>query len=361
MRHRRPGAASYVLAICVAVLAAGSNPLRAQERERGTELLARVARAYDEFSYDSARTLALRLLSPDVVATPDEKAQAAFYMAGTYLNESPPKRVDARRAMAAGLRASVFARPDTLLFSADVLLEYERARTALFAVGVRGLPTDTVLGLEGATVGMEVGGTRPSMIGVLLESVRGTQYQLASSVRVVGVGHVTLQFALNGAFLPTGSYVLKLEATDDSAGARTLVTVPVSIDADTVVAQSLPDTLAGSTFRPERRPSGPARRALLGGLFVGALTAGASQLMTPPTLKDAVGLDVRAFGVGAFVAVSGLIVMIAARPGAVVPENVTYNAMRRQQWTQARVRIIADNTRRRGEARIRLQFGRPSQ
>ena len=360
MMHRRLGAVQ-VLASCLAVLALGSEALRAQERERGSELLARVARAYDEFSYDSARALALRLLSPEVVATPNEKAQAAFYMAGTYLNESPPKRPDARRAMAAGLRASVFARPDTSLFSADVLLEYERARLALFAVGVRDLPTDTVLGLEHAIVGMDVGGTRPATIGVLLESARGTQYQLASNVRVSGVGHVTLQFTLNGAFLPTGSYVLKLEATDDSAGARTLVTVPVSIDADTVAVQALPDTLADSALRPERRPWGPARRAVLGGLFVGALTAGASQLLTPPTLRDAVGIDVRALGAGAFVAVSGLIVMIAARPGAVLPENVTYNAMLREQWTQERDRIVAANTRLRGEARIRLQFGRPSQ
>jgi hypothetical protein len=361
MRHRRPGAASYVLAICVAALAAGSNPLRAQERERGADLLARVARAYDEFSYDSARTLALRLLSPEVVATPNEKAQAAFYMAGTYLNESPPKRVDARRAMAAGLRASVFTRPDTSLFAADVLQEYERARSALFAVGVRGLPPDTVLGLEGAMVGMEVGGTRPATIGVVLESASGTRYQFAGDVHVVGSGRVPLQFAPNGAFLPTGSYVLTLEATDDSAGARTVVTVPVSINADTVAVQALPDTLATAAFRPERRPWGPARRAALGGLFVGALTAGASQLLTPPTLRDAVGIDVRALGAGAFVAVSGFVVMIAARPGAVLPENVTYNAMLREQWTQERDRIVAANTRLRGEARIRLQFGRPSQ
>lgn len=360
MRRRLRLGAVAVGAMSAALLAAGSNPLPAQERERGPELLARVARAYDEFSYDSARALALRLLSPEVVATPDEKAQAAFYMAGTYLNESPPKRLDARRAMAAGLRASVFARPDTSLFAADVLLEYDRARTALFAVGVRGLPADTILGLEGATVGMEVGGTRPSTINVVLESVRGTQYQLARDVSVVGVGQVTLQFGLNGAFLPTGSYVLRIEAID-STEARTLVTVPVSLNADTVVAQSLPDTLTGSTFRAERRPWGPARRALLGGLFVGALTAGASQLMTPPTLRDAVGLDVRGLGAGAFVAASGLIVMIAARPGSVVSENVTYNAMRRQQWAQERERIIAENTIRRGEARIRLQFGRPSQ
>ena len=359
--HLRFGSA-YVLAIGFAVLAAGTDPLLAQERERGPELLARVARAYDEFSYDSARALALRLLSPDVVATPDEKAQAAFYMAGTYLNESPPKRADARRAMAAALRASVFARPDTSLFAADVLLEYERARSATFAIGVRTLPTDTVLGLEAAMVGIEVGGTRPSTISVSLESASGTQYQLASNVRVVGIGRVPLQFAFSGAFLPTGSYVLKLEATDDSAGARTTpVTVPVSIVADTVVAQPLPDTLADSAFRPERRPWGPASRTLLGGLFVGALTAGASQLMTPPTLKDAVGMDSRALGVGAFIAVSGLIGMIASRPGAVVPENVDYNESRHQQWTEERERIIAENERRRGEARIRLQFGRPSQ
>ena len=350
-----------LLAICLAAPALGSEALRAQEREQGSELLARVARAYDEFSYDSARALALRLLSPEVVATPNVKAQAAFYMAGTYLNESPPKRVDARRAMAAGLRASVFTRPDTSLFAAEVLLEYERARSALFAVGVRGLPPDTVLGLEGAIVGMEVGGTRPATIGVVLESARGMQYRLASNVRVAGSGRVPLQFAPNGAFLPTGSYVLTLEATGDSAGARTLVTVPVSINADTVAVQPLPDTLATAAFRPERRPSGPARRAFLGGLFVGALTAGASQLLTPPTLKDAVGVDVRALGAGALVAVSGLVVMIAARPGAAVPENVTYNALLREQWVQERDRIIAANTRLRGEARIRLQFGRPSQ
>ena len=357
--HLRFGSA-YVLAIGFAVLVTGSGPLLAQERERSSDILARLVSAYEEINYDSTRSLALRLLS-DEAATPDEKAQAAFYMAATYLDAAPPRRADARRAMQAAINASVFARPDTSTFSAEVLLEYARTRSGAFVIGLRGLPTDTVLGLEGAMVESEVGGTRPATISVSLESADRRLYQLASNVRVGVGGRVPLQFAANGAFFPTGSYVMRFEAVDDSAGARaTPVTVPVSIVADTVAVVPLPDTLADSVFRPERRPWGPASRTLLGGLFVGALTAGASQLMTPPTLKDAVGMDGRALGVGAFIAVSGLIGMIASRPGAVVPENVDYNESRHQQWTEERERIIATNESRRAEARIRLQFGRPS-
>lgn len=356
---RRPLAVVGLLAVLLATLRAA--PLRAQEQERGSAILARLIEAYESFDFTATRDLSLRLLQPEVSATPEERAQATFFAAATSLLSTPPDRPEARRLLARGIRLDVFARPDTLRFSAELQLEYERARRSLFAIGVRELPSDTVLGLDNARVGIEVGGTRPATVSVLLESVRGTQHQIASNVRVAGLGRVPLQFAFNGAFLPTGSYVLKLEATDDSAGARTLVTIPVSIVADSVIVAPLPDTLRASVFRPERRPWGPARRALLGGVLVGALTAAVPQLLTPPALKDAVGSDSRAIGVGALVAMSGLVGLIASKPGAAVAASVAYNRDLRAMWATERQRIIADNDRRRGEARIRLQFGRPSQ
>jgi len=353
-------AAAALAWFAVVPLALAQVPAQA-DTATGDALLTRLIDAYENFDFTGTRELALRLLQPEVQATPEQRAQATFFAAATSLLSTPPDRPEARRLLARGIRLDLFARPDTLRFSAELLLEYERTRRSLFAVGVQSLPGDTALGLQDSGVSIELGATRPATLSVLLESVRGTQYQLATNVRLVGLSRVPLRFVHSGSFLPSGSYVLKLEATDDSAGARTLVTIPVGIVADSLVVESLPDALPDSAFRPERRPWGPARRSLVASLAVGALTAVVPQLLTPASLKGAVGSDAYAIGVGALVAASGIVGLLASKPGALIPENVEYNDGLNQRWTAERQRIIADNERRRGEVRIRLQFGRPSQ
>lgn len=357
---RRPWPKVTVAAIAAALL--GLLPCqRIQAQQRGTEILEQLITAYESFDFARTRELSLQLLQPEVGATPAERAQATYFAAATSLLATPPDRAEARRLLTRGIRLDVFSAPDTSRFSADLLLDYERARRAVFAVGVHPLPVDTSLALESAIIEAVVGATRASTVRVSLESARRTSYELATGVRVFGQGRIRLNFARGSDFVPTGGYTLRFEATDDSAGATTLLTLPVDVASDTLAVLPLPGPIPDSAFRPARRRSGPGVQALLLGLFVGGLTAAAPSLATPPSLRSALGNDGRAVAVGAGMALAGLITLIVQRPGQVIPDAVASNARMRSDWEVERQRVVAENARRSAAIRIRLQFGEPSQ
>jgi hypothetical protein len=349
-------AASVLAAVLISLAS-----VRLHAQERGADILERLVAAYESFDFSRTRELSLLLLQPEVVATPAERAQATFFAAATSLLATPPDRGEARRLLTRGIRLDVFSAPDTSRFSADVLLEYERARRAVFAIGVHPLPADTSLTLDSADVEAVVGATRASTVRVSLESARRTSYELASGVRVFGQGRARLNFARGTEFVPTGAYTLRFEATDDSAGARTLLTLPVDVTSDTLPVLPLPTPIPDSAFRRERQPSGPGVQSLFLGLLVGGLTAAAPILATPPSLRALLGDDVRAVAVGAGMAFTGLVTLIAQRPGRAIPDAVAYNTRLRADWESERQRVVTENARHRAAIRIRLQFGEPSQ
>jgi hypothetical protein len=373
MMKRAPADLLACFAVWCVLLGPGARGAASQEptpaapsradttKSEGAVLLDSLISAYENFDFAKTRELSLRLLQPEVAATTSERAEATFFAASTSLLATPPDRAEARRLMSRGIRLDIFARPDTTRFSAELLLEYERARRSLFAIGLRSQPADTSLPLDGAILSFEVGATRPATLNVTLESTRRTTFQLATSVRIVGLGRVRTAFAQDGQFLPTGSYTLKIEATDDSAGARTQLTVPVGIVADSVPVLPLPSPLAADAFRPERRPRGPAVLSLLWGIGAGVLTALAPRLLNPPALASIGKGEGVAVAVGGAVALTGLVTLLAQHPGSTIPANVGYNAGVRDTWETERARVMAENARRRTDARIRIEFGQASQ
>ncbi|HVH11197.1 MAG TPA: hypothetical protein VM736_15490 [Gemmatimonadales bacterium] len=118
-----------------------------------------------------------------------------------------------------------------------------------------------------------------------------------------------------------------------------------------------PDTLAwprppaDSLFLPERAGSGPAQRAILGGVLLGGLIA---------ALPTVVGGDPPSgprFAVAGTVGVAAMLGSVLHRPGRLLPANIATNQKRRDQWQRYLAGVKADNARRRDDIHVAVRAG----
>ena len=149
-----------------------------------------------------------------------------------------------------------------------------------------------------------------------------------------------------------------------SARGRALRTlrVPLEITAVADEAPAVPPPFPDSLMLAERRPAGPAIRALAVAALGAAVVSLAPQAIAPEERWTE-----RRYIVGGAIGIAGLIAFIAQAPGRSIPDNVSRNRARLEAWrTQVEAaRAAATNRRtpaltvRTGEAQGANEGGRP--
>lgn len=140
--------------------------------------------------------------------------------------------------------------------------------------------------------------------------------------------------------------------TGELVGIRQLPLDLRVLRADTLARPPAP---APSQLLPERSASGPAVRALMGGLLVSAAVVslpavvGGSEVSSGPRVA-----------VAGTVGIAGLLGYLLHRPGRPLAANIRANQAVRQTWQQRVASVEAENARRRRDIRIAIHAGEPT-
>jgi hypothetical protein len=331
--------------LCTVGLAAGAafapSPATAQPAGDPVVRLLQSARtAFDDLEYGRAISICRLALQQPTITRAQRLDVLRVLAAAQYPNDPDAARPDsAARTLRLLVKLDLDATfPRTLGWRGlDSLLADVRTRTLALAVvpasdqQVRGgdgawvLPFRTTMAADVALTAERNGAVVPLAAGRGPDGVLRVP-ALRDRVPLLANGDWTLVVS---ARVPADSEVVRLAATFAS---DSLVFLPVP-------------ALDSTGFKPERaNPIG--RRALLAGVVLGGATAAmASGLRAEDPVRSAYGVDARAFGVAAALAVgAGMAVFLDK--GRDLPDNAKANADRRATHAREAAEVVAENDRR---------------
>ncbi|MGH7606307.1 MAG: hypothetical protein ACREME_03125, partial [Gemmatimonadales bacterium] len=307
-----------------------------------------------DLELDNAAGLLRRALAVEGAGAlvPADASRALIYLAATELLRA---HGDSARAVARRLAlADPRFRPDGFVFPPQVLSLYEQVRRTTPAV-IAAAPADTAI--------------RPGRDALAVRLYASTFHDVVATL-VAADGHVvrtlyrgpiedSLLLHWNGLDSagteppPHGHYAITVSSLDRAQRVVRILRLPLEILEGSVDTLPYPPPPADSVLLPERRPVGPALRALAPGLLAGAAIAVLPGLVTDG--EDASGAR---FVVGGTVTLVGIAAFLSHRPGRSIPANVAHNRVIRD-WRRA----VADVTRRNAERareRIGVRMGAPT-
>ncbi len=338
----------------VLVCALGSTP-RSVKAQATDSLLATGIRAYKNLEFDlAARVLRRRVAQLTAASAPvAERTQGLVYLGAAELFRG---RRDS--AVAVFQRLVVLDpryRPDQLVFPPEV--------TSVFS-GVRLRTKSAVI-----VVPREweiVPGASPARFWIVVSSLQladvSLRYNDGGPFRVLYSGPIGDSLPVDwdgfdaaGQLAPVSRVLLRVASRAPTGELASMVQLPLDLKINHPDTLPWPDAPADSALRPERAASGPATRALLGGLLLSAavvsLPAAVGSHDTPSGPRVAV-----ASAVGVATALGYLL----HRSGRPLPANIRANDAVREEW-RARVGAVqAENARRLADVRLRVHAGDPA-
>jgi hypothetical protein len=314
------------------------------------ERLASGVRAYQDLEFDRAAGLLRRATDSGARLTPDELARGLAYLGAT---EVFREQLDSAHAVFGRLvRLDPRHRIDGLIFPPEVTNVFERVRRQVRAIAVT-LPDSATFRAGQPGLVLDLFPSALHQIRVEIQhpdgSVARTVYSglIGDSLRVEWDGRVA-----GGAPLPPGRYVLAFSSLDGAGGLIRVIRVPLSVAL--TLGDTLPHPLAppDSLLLPERGPTGPALRALIGGLAVGLAVA-----IAPSVVASEADLSPTRFLVGASVSMASVSTFFALRPGRPLANNITANDRARATWRLEVDRVAQHNEALRRAALVHLRLG----
>jgi hypothetical protein len=341
------------LAALATALAAAAAPgtLRAQAAD---ELLAQGVRAYQGLEYDAAAGLLRRslALSGERPLTDADRARAFMYLGATEIFRG--RRDSALTVFRRLVLLDPRFRSDQLVFPPEVTNSFDLVRRAVPAVTI--VATDAEIALGDALYPVRLYASAFHDIQAVVTTDDG---QL---VRQLYIGPVADSLivrwdGLDSAGTRAALGRFQLVVVSRNAQGRPLRRVQVALETTARVPDSLPHPKppAGAQLLPERQPSGPAWRALVGGVVAG----GAAVLLPAVITGESSGSGAR-FVVAGSLGLTGVIGFLAQRPGRTLPGNVAANRGLRDAWQRQVAATVEENTRRAADVRLRITPGRIS-
>ncbi len=343
-----------VVALLAAAWLAALVAPRGAPAQSAADVLAQGVRAYQDLEFDGAAGLLRRSLAfqGSEALPPAGAARALIYLAATELfrNRRDSAAAAARRLVLLDPRF----RPDELVFPPQVLALYEGVRRATPAVSARA-PADTSI--------------RPGADAFAVRLYASTFHDVSATlgteagrvVRTLYAGPIGDSLALTwngldsaGARPPDGRYTLTVTSLDRERRVVRTLRLPIEL------AQPLVDTLphpappADSLLRPERRPFGPAVRALAPGAL-----AGVAVVVLPAVVASREDASGARFLVGGTVAIAGIAAFLSHHPGRPIPGNAALNRTLRDDWRRAVDDVTRRNAQRLREVRMRIRASPP--
>ncbi|MGH7569993.1 MAG: hypothetical protein ACREL9_13670 [Gemmatimonadales bacterium] len=325
--------------------------------QAAAELLDQAVRAYQSLEFEVAAGYLRRALAFSGAAglPRPERARALIHLAATELIRERPD--SARSAARQLVLLDPRYRPDELVFPPEVLNLFEEMRRATKAVFTR--PPLSPLA---------VAEFRPGEQGFVIRLFASSFHEITAAVtledgrpfRALYTGPIGDSLDLRwdgldtaGALVPAGRYTFTVTSRDGPTVVR-MLHVPLEVTVVTSDTLPLPLPPADSQLLAERRPVGPALKALAPGAVVGAAIVLLPSLVAGG--EDAAGGRVV---VGGAVTLGGVIGFFAQRPRAAIRENVERNRAVRDRWRDARAAAAAENVRRRRDRRLQIRAGEP--
>jgi hypothetical protein len=326
-------------------------PAAAAAQDPG-EFLASGIRAYRDLEFDLAAGLLRRATaSGDRLAAAD-LARGLEYLGATEVFRG--ERDSARAVFGRLVRLDPRYRLDALVFPPEVTGVFEGVRRTIRAVAVT-LPDSAVFrsGQPGLVLDLF-----PSVLHeVRVEiqrpdgGVARTVYSglLGDSLRVEWDGRVS-----GGATIPAGRYALVLTSLDPAGEPLRVVRVPLTVTLALSDTTPHPRAPADSLLLPERARSGPAIRAIVGGVGVGLAAA-----ILPSVVASDAELSPARFVVGASIGVAGISAFLTRRPGRPLAANIAANDRVRAAWRAEVTRVALENEEATRRALVDLRLGPP--
>ncbi len=341
---KRPAALLLVLALGAPAV------VRAQG---ASELLEQAVRAYQSLEFEVAAGYLRRALAFPGAAglSRAERARALIHLTATELTRERPD--SARSAARQLILLDPRYRPDELVFPPEVLNLFEETRRATKAV---------------ATRPPAVAEFRPGDQGLVTRFFASSFHEVTAAVtledgrpfRPLYTGPIGDSLDLRwdgldstGAPAPAGRYTFAVTSRVGPVVVR-MLRMPLEVAVVTSDTLTLPAPPPDAQFLAERRPVGPALKALAPGAAVGAAIILLPGLMAGG--EDAVG---GRLVVGGAVTLGGVIGFFTRHPGAAIRENVERNRALRDRWRDARDAAAAENARRRRDRRLQVRAGEP--
>ena len=334
-----------------AVLGLALFPAALEAQGAGPDLTVAGAQAYQNLEFDRAATLLTRALVDTASGLSHvQRARALSYLAAANLFGGHRDRAAAACRQLVELDPSI--RPDSLVFPPAVLAVYDEARRATPVVGIE-VPMRQVVRPAESVPMVRLFATVPQTVDVSLRRADGTVRTSLYSGPIADSLHVPWNGRDARGQVPDDSTLwLRVASRAYAGGPETrVVVVPLHLRVQS------PDTLAWPLFSqdsllPERSAGG----ARLGPLLVGSLLSGATMALPELISGRADGTPGR-YVVAAALGVTGVVGLLAARRGRVLPANIQANAVRRRAWQDAVAAVRAANGRRRAEAAISIEAG----
>jgi len=345
--------AGLLVTAALAVTVATPRPAAAQD---ATHAVASAVEAYQNLDYETAAALLRRVLAVEA-PSPDTIPDALRPKALTYLAASDfyrGRRDSADAVFRRLIREDPRFRPDPLIFPPEVTAVFESQRRAIKVVAVEP-PADTTLRVGRDQYPIRMYASSFHEVVVALEHTDG-RFLRGIYAGPIGDSLTVNWDGLDSAGAPPGDGPLVLTVTSrPTPGGEVVRVVRVPLDirathADTLPWPGLPDT----ALLPERATSGPAMRALGGGLL------GAAAVLVLPSVmaSGAHASDGRFVVVGALT-VSGIAGFLGHRPGTPLPDNVVRNTERRALWQRQIETTKQENARRRTAVLERIRASAP--
>lgn len=312
-------------------------------------------KAYKNLDFDLAAGLLRRALARLAAAN----APAADRAPGlVYLGAADLYRGRRDSAVAVFRRLVVLDpryRPDRLVFPPEVTIVFDsvRARTKAVAIVV---PRDTEVTPGAGALGAWLFASSFQTVEVTLRYDDGAPFR-ALYAGPIGDSLLVQWDGLDaaGELPPVNRVLLRVASRAPTGELAGILQLPLDLRIVRQDTLPWPAPPADSALLPERAKSGPAARALLGGILVaGAVTA----------LPAVVGGSGTASGprvaVAGTVGLAALLGTVLHRPGRPLQANIRANQTRRDAWRKSVDTVTAENARRRGDVRIAVHAGEPA-
>lgn len=292
-----------------------------------------------------------------IVARAAMRAAMALHAVGRSLGDS--SRLDSAVALfAEAHRTAPVYSPDSNEVDPEMraALEAGRARVLLLDVA---LPADTLLPARGGRLRIVALASRASQVTLWIS--RGDPDAppvYVDSQHTAGLAAFGWDVSTpTGSVVPSGRYALRFAASDAAGEMAPPIVRTFTVEREAFDTLPHPRPLAPSACAPEtlrlrRAPAG----VILAGLALGAGTLALKDALGNSELAAGGRLAAGSYVVAGSVSVVSIIGFLAGHRTRMLPDNIRRNADLRQRYVREREAAIAENVRRRENARVRIRF-----
>lgn len=220
-------------------------------------------------------------------------------------------------------------------------------------------PSDTLLPPVGGLLVIAVRPTHPALVRlrILRGDATGPAVRIDSQVTDAEARFTWDYHLADGSLLAPGSYTLSVAARDPQGEVSLVVERALRVDREVVDTLPHPMPPPATAFAPEtlRLKRAPAA-VLLAGAMLGAGTIGLERALGNSALTQGRPTGTGSYLVAGSVSLAAVAGFLGGHRTRLMPENILRNAELRQRYQRDRETALAENVRRREDARIHIWF-----